>query len=63
MEKINDLQLGIENNLRIYRENIYKKDIDGSIYAHDWKVQRLYETLDGLYSLVCEVGNLKRLEG
>ena len=59
-EEIKELQTLIEDNLEIYRSAIWRKDSYGNIFARDYKLERLHDTLNALYGLVCKVGNLNK---
>ena len=61
-EEIKELQTLIEDNLEIYRSAIWRKDPYGNIFARDYKLERLHDTLNALYELVRKVGNLNLIK-
>ena len=58
---IQKIQEQIEDNLDYYSRNIVLQRISENMCVCDDKAQKEHDILDGLYSLICEIGNLKRL--
>ena len=54
-----ELQKQIEEGLEDYREMCIYENIGGGIVSVHRDREIVYETLNGLYSLICEIGKLK----
>lgn len=59
-QEIQEIQKQIEGSLEYFSKEIVIQRISENVYVSDDKAEKMYDILNGLYSLICKIGNLER---